>query len=129
MTKRKVYIASKSDHDYSAAKEFGELVFLSEGRVDRYSVGDLYGGLTKALKEATEEDFILISGLTLSNAIASAIMAYRFGSVNYLLFRKGEYMMRKVILGPGVEELFEEISHLKTGDENEQENARQSEKV
>lgn len=99
--KPKVFIPSKVEHDYKAALEYGEVVTITSGRVDRYNVGELHSTILKALEDAQEEDTILVSGFTLSNCIASAIMAHRFGVVNFLLYRRGEYMMRRVILGSG----------------------------
>lgn len=98
--KPKVFIPSKVEYDYSSASEYGELVAITSGHVDKYSVGEMYGIINEALKDAREEDAILISGLTLNNCIATAIMTHKFGTVNFLLYRRGEYMLRKILLMP-----------------------------
>ena len=96
---RKVFISRNMDHSYERAKEFGELVYITEGKVDIFAVGELYDLIKESMKDASEDDLILISGLSLSNSIASSIMAYKFGVVNFLLYRKGEYLMKRVIFG------------------------------
>jgi len=106
--KPKVYIPSKLEHDYSAAAEYGEVVALTVGHVDKYSVGELSTAIGEALRDAQDDDTILISGLTLNNCIASAIMAHKFGVVNFLLYRRGEYMLRKILLSPDDKNLGEQ---------------------
>ena len=48
------------------------------------------------MKDAEKDEYLLISSLAVLNAIASAILARRFGRVNYLLFCEGRYLKRVV---------------------------------
>ena len=38
----KVYIVNKGGHNHEDAERFGELIFLSEGAINRYSTGSIY---------------------------------------------------------------------------------------
>ena len=96
----KVFVPMRDDHDYKAAEEYGELVPITEGEVDQFSTHRLYQSILEKMQDATQNDMVLVTGLTLSNCIASAIMAHKFGAVSFLLFRRGEYLMRRVILPP-----------------------------
>lgn len=96
----KVFVPFRDSQDYRAAEEYGEIVKITEGEVDRYNTRQLFDQISEAMKDATQNDIILVSGLTLSNSIASAIMARKFGHVNFLLFRRGEYLMRRINLPP-----------------------------
>jgi len=91
-----VFIPNKGAHDFSDAERYGELVFLTHGTVKRYSTGTLYRSLIDGLKDAKISDYLLISSLAILNAISSAILARKFGRVNYLLFCDGRYLKRVV---------------------------------
>lgn len=97
----KVYVPNKSHHDFSEAERFGELVFLTEGIVNRYNVNDICRRCASVMHDASEGDHILISSLTVINMIAAAIMAHKFGRVNFLMFQNGGYVSRELTnLGP-----------------------------
>lgn len=100
--RNKVFVPLREKQDYTPAKEYGEVVAITPEEVDRYNSTELLSMISEKMKDATRNDMILISGLTLSNCIAAAIMAHRFGEVNFLLFRRGEYLLRRIIL-PTVE--------------------------
>ena len=94
----KVYIPNKGAHDYSDANRFGDFVFLTSGSVPRYNTESMYRELVEGMQDAEETDYLLISSLAILNALASAIMSRKFGRVNYLLFRDGEYIEKTVII-------------------------------
>ena len=48
--RRKVYIVNKGVHDYSDAKRFGELVFLTEGSYNILSTSRMAREFTKQLR-------------------------------------------------------------------------------
>lgn len=97
-TRNKVFVPLREGHDYTAAEEYGELTPITPESVDIYNVTALFDMISAKMTDATQNDMILVTGLTVSNCIASAIMASRFGTVNLLLFRKGEYLLRRIIL-------------------------------
>lgn len=94
----KVFIVSGSAHDFSPAKKFGRLVVLSEGPINRYSVNNIHRQFYSILQHSKEDDYILVCGLSIMNAIASSIMAALHGRINFLLFRQGDYLERNIIL-------------------------------
>lgn len=95
---RKVFIVSNGGHNYTAAEEFGELVFCTDRLIHRTDVAQMYRELSEALRDATADDYILVSSLTSMCMIAAAIMADRWGEIHMLLHEGGKYIERDVIL-------------------------------
>ena len=89
-----VYIPNKQTHDYSAAWDFGELVFCTNGQVNRKDFNTMYSELSTAMADAELDDYILLSSLTSLCSIACAIFAHRFGCLNLLVFEDGAYIER-----------------------------------
>ena len=73
-------------------------MFLTSGSVPRYNTESMYRELVEGMQDAEETDYLLISSLAILNALASAIMSRKFGRVNYLLFRDGEYIEKVVVI-------------------------------
>ncbi len=90
----RVYIPNKSSHDFSDAKRFGELVYITEGFVDRFNTNYMYRAFMQAFEESNAEDYILVSSMNILNCIGTACFARKHGRVNLLLFRRGEYVER-----------------------------------
>ena len=98
MTKAKVFVVNKSSHNFSSAEQYGELIFLSEGPMNRYSTNNMIREFTEAMKDSSPNDYIVPCSLNIMNVIASAIFAHKHGTLNLLLFRRGEYIERNHIL-------------------------------
>ena len=92
-----VYVVSNSAHDFSEAKKFGKLIFLSEGAMNRYHCNNMTRQFDECLKNSTPDDYILLCGLSVMNSIACADFAFRHGRINLLLFRKGRYVERNIV--------------------------------
>ena len=99
--KRKVFVVSGSSHDFSQAKHFGELIFLSQGPMNRYGVNNMYRQFWDKMKDSDEDDYVLVCGLAIMNGVAASIMAVLHGKINYLLYKKGGYMERNINLKGG----------------------------
>lgn len=99
----KVFVPNRSGHDFSPAKSFGDLVYVTDGLVNRYQVNQLYRLCMEALKDAGPDDYILVSSLTIINSIMAMILGARFGRVNFLLYSKKEdgYEPRTIVLNNG----------------------------
>ncbi len=95
---RKVFIVNKSSHDFSAAKKFGEIVFLSEGKISRYATNNMVREFTDLMENSSPDDFVVPCSLNVMNSIACAIFACKHGSLNLLLFKDGSYIERNHIL-------------------------------
>ena len=100
MSKR-VYVVNKSVHDFSAAVEFGELIYLSEGSINRFNTSQIYRKFYPILKDSNKTDYILITGLTVMNLVAAFIFAIKHRRLNLLLFKsyrgEKEYLERILI--------------------------------
>ena len=102
---KKVFVINRGCHDLSDAERFGELVFLSEGSINRYAVSNMYREFVQHLKESTKEDFLLITGLSVMSSLACAIFARMHGRINLLLYKasrmsevEGYYVERTVMI-------------------------------
>jgi hypothetical protein len=97
-TDKKVFIVNKSGHDFKDARRFGEFVYLSEGKMDRYAITSVYREFSSYLNDSDESDYILLTGLTSMCSIACAIFAYKHGCLNLLLYKNNRYIERRLIL-------------------------------
>jgi hypothetical protein len=96
---RKVYISNKGAHDYSDARKFGELVFLTDHFISPFSTGTLFRTMQKLLINSEPDDFLLLTSYNVINAIASSLLALKHGNVNFLLFnaKTSQYVERTVV--------------------------------
>ena len=94
----KVFVVNKSSPDFSPAEEYGELVFLSSGPMNRYSTNNMVREFSEIMKNSSPGDYIVPCSLNVMNAIATAIFAHKHGTLNLLLFKRGEYVERNHIL-------------------------------
>lgn len=94
----KVYIVNRSSHDFSAAAAYGELVFLSEGPMNRYATNNMYRIFKKSMEGSDEKDYIVPCALNVMNSMACAIFAHKHGKLNLLLFKDGDYIERNHIM-------------------------------
>ena len=93
----RVYIVNKSAHDFSPAERFGELIFLSEGPMNRYSTNNMHRLFTSIMERSEENDHIVPCSLNVMNSIACALFAVKHGKLNLLLFKEGEYIERNMV--------------------------------
>ena len=100
----KVLVVNKSCHDLTAATEFGDIVFMSEGRTGRYSTGRMYRQIKPFIDESDAEDLILLSGLPTMQSVACSMFAFKHGRLNLLIHKmdrntgKHIYVRREVML-------------------------------
>jgi len=102
---KKVFVVNRGCHDHSDAERFGELVFLSEGAINRYAVSNMYREFVKHLWDSNEDDFLLITGLSVMSSLACSIFARMHGRINLLLYKAsrtpevdGHYVERTVMI-------------------------------
>lgn len=91
-----VYVPNKGEHDYSAAWDFGEVVFCTAGTMSRTDIPTMYSELSKAMESAEPDDYILMTSLTSLCSIACSIFASKFGRLNLLMYERGRYIERSV---------------------------------
>ena len=89
----KVYIPIKQQqHDYSAATEFGELVFISERPIRPFDVGKMLDLWRDHIIQSSQNDYIMVVGLASFLAVGAALFASKHNRLNLLFHDKGEYM-------------------------------------
>src|SRR5262249_28570724 len=93
---RTVFVLNKDGHDFTPAGEFGSIVYITEGALDRFAVSNMYRAVDTAMHDSSEDDLIVVSSLSIVNAIASAYFATLHGRLNLLLFSKGKYIERNL---------------------------------
>jgi hypothetical protein len=98
--KRKVFVVAKGYHDFSAAEQHGELVFLSTEIVNRTAVSNMLREFFPRMEGSNPEDYIVITGLSVMCSIACVIFALKHKRLNLLLFDAAgdKYVKRSVIL-------------------------------
>ena len=94
---RKVFIVNKSAHDFSAAEQYGELVPLSEGSMNRYGTNNMHRKFLEILENSHEEDYILLCGLSVMNVVACSIFTHLHMRLNLLMFKEGNYAERNIV--------------------------------
>lgn len=94
----KVYVVNKSAHDFSPAESYGEVIFLSEGSMNRYATNSMIRQFEDAMKDSQPNDYIVPCSLNVMNSIACAIFAHKHGKLNLLLYKNGVYIERNHIL-------------------------------
>jgi len=92
-----VFIVNKSAHDFSRAKDFGEVRFITEGRLNRFSANDMHRQASEALKGSKPEDYIVPCSLNVLNSVVCATFAVMHSKLNLLLFKRGEYLERNIV--------------------------------
>jgi hypothetical protein len=92
----KVYVLNRGAHDYSDAERFGELVFCTEGSLDKLDVQQMYRELEPILAYATEEDYIILTSLSSLCAVACSIFTNIFGRLNLLIYTNNGYVAREL---------------------------------
>jgi hypothetical protein len=94
----KVYIINKSSHNFSAAKKYGVAIYLSSGLMDRYATTNIHRQFTAIMKDSKPEDYIVLCSLNVMNAIACSIFVKKHGTLNLLLYKKGKYIERNLVI-------------------------------
>lgn len=74
-------------HDYSAAKKYGSLVPISEGLVSPFATDRFLEKVHAWFARFNAEDFLLLSGNFLLNAVTVGYLAHRLGWLRLLVFR------------------------------------------
>lgn len=105
MAKHKnVYIVNKSSHDFSKAEKFGNLIFMSEGSVPRYSASKMIRLFEPFLKKSKKTDYILLTSMTIMCSVACGMFGAKHGRLNLLLYKPGTHNASFVV--PDKEETY-----------------------
>ena len=93
-----VFVPNKGPLDYTAAYDWGDLVFCTEGELNRKDVTTMHSAVASAMDDSGPDDYIIIGSLATVCAVACAEFAVRHGRLNLLLFENGKYIERKLTL-------------------------------
>ena len=94
----KVFIPNKSGHIYDDAKRYGEIVFVTAGLQNKYSVNQMTRIWNDALKNSKADDLIVLTGLNIICSIGCAVFAVKHKRLNLLLWRNDKYIKREEML-------------------------------
>ena len=100
----KVYVVNRGGHDYRAAERFGELVYCSDGEMDKWDINQMYRQMSQALDGSGDEDYILLTSLTSLCSVACAVFAARHGRLNLLIYKDGDYVARTIVMNKEIDE-------------------------
>ena len=96
--KPNVYVINRSSHDFSDAERFGDLIFLSDGRIDKFATNNIYRMFQPILAASASEDYLLVTGLTIMVCIAAGMLASKHGRLNLLIHRADNtYVSRTLV--------------------------------
>jgi hypothetical protein len=95
----KVYVVNRGTHDFSKAEKFGRLIYMTEGFQPKLAVSAAHRRFEFCMQESEQEDWILITGLSVLNCIACSIFALKHKRLNLLLFDGRRYVERVLIMG------------------------------
>lgn len=90
----RVYVINRSAHDNSPAERFGELIYITEGRVEKYNTNQMYRIFVEAFADSQPSDYILPTSLNVLCCMACAVFARQHGTLNLLLYKNGGYVER-----------------------------------
>ena len=95
-TKNTVYVVNDSGHIMDNAKKFGNFKVLSKGNVNIFRTNDITADFKGKLKDIQPTDFILLSGSSILNVLATSIALTKNSKVGVLLYNlnSGEYVPR-----------------------------------
>ena len=99
MRERKVFIVAQRHWEVSKVESYGKLVPLCGIAMPKFNTDEMRRTFTKVLtQESHKEDFILLSGLSVMNAIACSVFALLHGRINLLIHSRatGNYLTRIV---------------------------------
>ena len=100
MKNPRVFIVNYAGYDYSAAMKYGKLVPVTRGTVDIFKDRRMAYDITQALEDFDPEtDYLLFSGSSFINVVASGILLSRFPKYKCLIYgaKRGDYVEREVL--------------------------------
>ena len=83
----KVYVINNSGHDFSAAKSYGDVIYMTSGLINKFNVTKMVRIFGEYFKGSHENDYILHSGPSVMNAIASSLFTSMHGKLNLLIWK------------------------------------------
>jgi len=93
----KVFVINKGPHDYSPAEKYGELVYLTEGPVDKFDLYENKRRIQAILLFFNSDDYILLTGLASLHFITGFVLGCTgYERVKVLVYQDGQYIEKEV---------------------------------
>lgn len=93
----KVLVLNKGAHDFSRATKYGEIVYCSEGALDKWNTSQMVRELLPHIKNSSPDDYILLTSLSTLCSIACAMFTQKHGRLNLLIYKDDGYVTRRVV--------------------------------
>jgi len=92
----KVYVVNNANYDYSKAEQYGELIYVTRGKLPIFKTNTVRAMLEKGLVKFTKDDYLLISGPAIVSVMAATILYNNFDTVKFLVFdaKQQDYVVR-----------------------------------
>jgi len=92
----KVYVVNNANHNYSKAEQYGELMYVTKGKLPIFKTSTVRAMLEKGLVKFTKDDYLLISGPAIVNIMAATLLFNKFDTVKFLVFdtKQQDYVVR-----------------------------------
>jgi hypothetical protein len=94
----KVYVVNNANYDYSKAEQYGELMYVTRGKLPIFKTNTVRALLEKGLVKFSKDDYLLISGPAIVSVMAATILYSRFDTVKFLIFdaKQQNYVVRHI---------------------------------
>lgn len=94
----RVFIANYAGHDYTKAEAYGELKFVTKGFISFQSLDRVKFQVAEGLVGTRSEDWLVLSGTNIVNALAAVLWYVMHGKVKILNYDKSTGSYREIIL-------------------------------
>lgn len=96
---RRVFVTNYAGHDFEAAKQYGEIFWITKGYVSFQSLDRVKFLITEQVVKSDKEDWLLLSGTPIISVIATLVWFAIHRKVKLLVFdRKGDGKYRELII-------------------------------
>jgi hypothetical protein len=94
----RVFVVNFSGHNIYPAKQYGDIVVLTEGKANIFNVDRMKYDFLVEMKDITKDDYILLAGSPILNALACMISMHKIGECNVLIYdaKDGVYAKRNI---------------------------------
>lgn len=80
----RVYIVNFQTKNFSSAKKFGELVFITQGFLDLTKIDELREKFSRYVELASPSDCLILNGPAVVNTLLTVLWFKKFGYLNIL---------------------------------------------
>ena len=92
-----IYVVADGMHDYSSAKVFGKLIFVSEEFIPKLDVTKMARVFAPFVESSHASDFIVQGGPNVMLSLLCSMFALKHGRLNLLIFSKDGYRKRSIV--------------------------------